>query len=89
MGAREMSHVTTDASGTEQASSVPHGPDLGFKFRIPVQPELPAALAALPGPGFVLLLGKDDNTADCFPWNPMEGNGNELAARGHGDALGR
>jgi hypothetical protein len=33
------------------------------------------------------LLGKDDDAAHGFPRNPMEGNGDEFAARGHGDAL--
>jgi len=67
--------------------SVPHGPDLGLELRIGLELEVPSALAALPGPRFILLLGQDDDTADLFARDPVQGDREQLAFILHGGVL--
>ncbi len=69
------------------ADSVPHRPNLRLELRVALQPELPATLAASPGPGFILLSRQDDDPADFFPRNAMQRDCDELAARGHAGSL--
>ncbi len=69
------------------AISIPHGSDLCFELGVALHAEVSATFAALPGPGFVLLLGKDDHTAHLLSWDPMQSDRDELTTRGHRQVL--
>jgi len=67
--------------------SISHGPHLRLELGVTLQSEIATTLAALPRPGFVRLSRQDDDSADFFPGNAVQGDGDELAACGHGESL--
>lgn len=68
---------------------IPHRPDLRLEFRIPLETEFAAALAAPPGPRRILLPLEDHDAADLLAGDAVERDGDELTVGGHGSRLVR